>query len=390
MRVLYDHQIFQEQNFGGVSRYFTELYSNASGFSAEIAVVRSDNQHLLSLPGMKGRIRPYQVEIDAWLWKLKFRGKGRVYDLLQKIARRPTLGKVNVQNSIARIRSSQHDLFHPTYYDPYFLDALESRPFVLTVHDLIHEFFPEDFLPEDSTRLRKQILCQRATRIIAVSNTTKKDLVEYLGIDPNKIDVVYHGNSINSRICPSTSSAGLPNRYILFIGHRRGYKNFPLFVRAVADILIENSSLKLVCTGPPFTKAERSVFEQLSIADRMVHRTASDCELGALYAGAEMFVFPSLYEGFGLPILEAFVCGCPVVLSDTPTMREVAGEAALFFHPRDAPELRSAVSRILDDDTLKKTLVDRGHQREMMFSWQKTALETAAVYRRTLKCASPS
>ena len=101
-----------------------------------------------------------------------------------------------------------------------------------------------------------------------------------------------------------------------------------------------------------------------------------------------MFVFPSLYEGFGMPTLEAFACGCPVILGDTPAMREVAGGGALFFNPKSASELKTAVCRVLNDDALKKKLVERGRQREALFSWKKAASETAEVYRRALDCAA--
>ena len=388
MRILYDHQIFQEQDFGGVSRYFTELYSNRSAFDAEIAVVRSDNRHLFSLPEMENRVRPYQGEIDNCFWGLKFRGKRRLYDAIMKITRRPTPASTNLQHSVDRIRSSKYDLFHPTYYDPYFLEALGNRPFVLTVHDLNHEHFPDDFPPEDSTALRKQLLCTRATRIISVSKTTKNDLVETLGIDPEKIDVVYHASSIKPGSYPESALAELPTRYILYTGSRDGYKNFFFFVRAIADILHENRSLRLVCTGPSLKAEERSLFDQLEIADRLVHRTASDAELAALYARAEMFVFPSLYEGFGMPTLEAFACGCPVVLSDTPAMREVAENAAIFFPPARASQLKSAVRRVLSDEALKTTPVERAHQREAGCTWTTAALETAEVSRRALDRAA--
>ncbi len=295
---------------------------------------------------------------------------------------------MNRENSLTSLTSGHYDVFHPTYYDPYFLEALGNRPFVLTVHDFIHEYFPENFSPDDSTAFRKQLLCKRATRIISVSNTTKNDLVEILGIDPKKIDVVYHGSSIMSGSFPETAPVESPMRYILYMGNREGYKNFSFFVSAIADILIENRSLKLVCTGPVLKPEERSFFKQLAIADRVVHCTASDAVLAALYARAEMFVFPSLYEGFGMPILEAFACGCPVVLNDTPAMREVAGNAALFFNPKRPSQLRSAVCKVLSDDALKKTLVERGHQRGALFSWKKTALETAQVYRRALDSAA--
>jgi len=384
MRVLYDHQIFQEQEFGGISRYFAELYSNRSMFEAEIAVVRSDNRHLFSLPEMQNHVRPYKGEIDDWFWGLKFRGKKRLYDFIRTIALQPTTESVNRQHSIDRIQSSQHDVFHPTYYDPYFFESLGDRPFVLTVHDLIHEFFPGDFLPEDSTAIQKKNLCRKAARIIAVSNTTKNDLVERFGVDPNKIDVVYHGISINPANAAVADPGWLPNRYLLFTGGRTGYKNFTFFVRAVAGILREDAQLQLVCTGHPFTAEERSLFRELAIADRAFHCAASDRQLATLYSNAEALVFPTLYEGFGMPILEAFACGCTVVLSDTPATREIAEDAALLFNPTRASELADAVSKVLGNDVLKNTLVERGRQRASSFSWKTATSETAEVYRRAL------
>jgi len=388
LRVLYDHQVFEEQNFGGISRYFMELFSSNSGFEAEIAVKFSDNIHLLSRPSFRDRIQPFQSDLEGFLWGLKFRGKNRLYDLTAQILRRTKPGATNLENSLSSLTSGHYDVFHPTYFNPYFLESLRDRPFVVTIYDMIHEVFPEYFPLTDSTSARKRFLCEKATRIVAISHSTKKDLIEHFRINPEKIDVVYLASSLLGADLANPVTNPPSDRYILFTGNRWGYKNFFFFVRVIADILIEERSLKLVCTGPSLKPEERSYFEQLAIADRVVHRTASDAELAALYAHAEMFVFPSLYEGFGIPTLEAFAAGCPVVLSDTPAMREVAGNAALFFHPKRAAELRSAVCRVLSDDALKKTLVERGHQRQVLFSWKKTALETAEVYRRALDCAA--
>jgi glycosyltransferase involved in cell wall biosynthesis len=121
-----------------------------------------------------------------------------------------------------------------------------------------------------------------------------------------------------------------------------------------------------------------------------MHIPATDRKLTLLYRRAAAFVFPSLYEGFGMPILEAFACRCPVVLCDTPAMREIAADAGLFFRPNSSSDLAAAVSRILKDQALREDLVERGSQRATRFSWQKTAAETAAVYHRALNSASRS
>lgn len=385
MRVLYDHQVFEKQNFGGISRYFLELLSGHSGFEAEIAVTYSNNLHLLSHPRFRGRIQPLRNDAEEFLWGLTFRGKNRLHDLTGRILRRPKPGAANLENALDSLASGHFDVFHPTYFDPYFLESLGKRPFVLTVYDMIHEVYPEYFPLTDSTSARKRKLCEKATRIIAISHSTKNDLVQHFGTDPEKIDVVFLANSLKD-VRP-TNRAGNPptDRYILFTGSRWGYKNFSFFARVITDILIDHAPLKLVCTGDPFNAEERSFFDEHSISHLIEHRAAvSDDDLANLYAGAEMFIFPSLHEGFGLPTLEAFACGCPALLSDTPVMREIAGDAAIYFHPKSASELRAAARKVLEDSDLKNTLVSRGLKRVSEFSWQKTGKATVEVYRRAL------
>jgi len=384
LRVLYDHQIFEEQNFGGISRYFMELFSSNSGFEAEIAVKCSDNIHLLSHPSFRDRIQPFRSNLGDFLWGFNFRGKNRLYDLTAQILRRPQPGATNLENSLSSLTSGHYDVFHPTYFDPYFLESIGDRPFVLTIYDMIHEVFPEYFRETDSTSARKRFLCEKATRIVAISHSTKEDLIEHFGINPEKIDVVYLANSLMGADLANPVANRPSDRYILFTGNRWGYKNFFFFAQVIADTLIKNGPLKLVCTGPPFNAEERSFFEEHSISNLVEHHAACDSELASLVEGAEMFVFPSLYEGFGMPILEAFACGCPVVLSDTPAMKEIAGDAAMYFHPKSIAELRAAVHKVLEDDGLKRTLIDRGRERGSKFSWQKTSLETAEVYRKVL------
>lgn len=385
MRVLYDHQVFEMQNFGGISRYFVELFSEATKYEPEIALRYSNNLHLRDHHGLQYRVRPIPDLARGFLWGMEFRGKGRLYALMQRALRRHLPEAANAENSLETLGRGDFDLFHPTYYDPYFLGSLGRRPFVLTVYDMIHEIFPEYFRLTDATSSRKRTLCRRAARIIAISHSTKNDLIEIFGIEPDKIDVVYLASSLAGSLGSVHVEEPLPDRYILFTGSRWGYKNFPFLVRNISEILLSQISLNLVCTGDPFDEQEKEFFEALSIGHLVHHRaTISDSELARLYRGAEMFVFPSLYEGFGVPTLEAFACRCPVLLSDIPVMREIAGDAALYFNPKNSSELRTAVKRVLEDEALRRTLVDRGLKVISKYSWGKTRLETAEVYRRAL------
>lgn len=380
VRVLYDHQIFEEQGFGGISRYFTELIANLPLRDLEVALIRSDNQHLLSLPEMRTRIPSSKSEIQEWLWGWDFRGKRRLFEYMRRIAGKPSDDDLNRQHALDRIRNADFDVFHPTYYDPYFIDALGSRPFVLTVHDMIHELFPGNFAQDDPTSRRKRELCHRASRIIAVSESTKNDLITCFDIDPERIDVVYHGVSVSPEVRADSIAAHLPQNFLLFVGKRAGYKNFSFFVSSIADFLRQDRRLRLICTGEPFSVEERALLRRLAIAGNVMHVPASDSQLALLYRRAAVFVFPSLYEGFGMPILEAFACRCPVVLCNTAAMREVAGDAALFFEPGSSSDLVSVVSRVLIDEALKKDLTERGSRRATQFSWRKAAADTAAVY----------
>lgn len=384
MRILYDHQVFQEQTVGGISRYIMELFRNAGGFEAEIAIAYSDNRYLLSEPSLQRTVQPFGNQLKQFLWGLNFRGKGRIFDGTKRVFTHLDRRRSNLDNSRSRISDSVYDVFHPTYYDPYFMDVIGDRPFVLTVFDMIHEIFPEHFPLDDRTSVHKRILCEKAERIIAISLSTKMDLIRYFKVDSEKIDVVHLATSMGNGEPNHMSPRELPERFLLFTGNRGAYKNFFFFARAIVDILLEDDSLMLVCTGPAFSGVEKDFISNIGITGRVLHFSASDEEMARLYAGAEAFVFPSLYEGFGMTVLEAFACGCPAVVSDTPALREIAGDAAVFFDPKSMASTQQATRRVLYDRELQSSLIQRGHERNGLFSWQKTADETMNVYRKVI------
>jgi glycosyltransferase involved in cell wall biosynthesis len=168
-------------------------------------------------------------------------------------------------------------------------------------------------------------------------------------------------------------------KYLLFTGNRGGYKNFDLFIKAVAPLL-KKYDLRLICTARPFDKKETDLIEYLDIGNSVICRLVSEEELIALYARATAFVFPSLYEGFGIPVLEAFAAGCPAILSNTSSLPEVGGNGAVYFDPYSIDDIRTAIERVITSETLQKELIEKGKEQVKNFSWEKCARETMNVY----------
>jgi glycosyltransferase involved in cell wall biosynthesis len=303
VRVLYDYQAFMQRR-GGVSRYFSELIDalgRLDGFEAALPEMFSDNEYLR--------------QKRTLLTERHFKGKERIMAALNHF-------------SAARALRSSFDVFHPTYYRPYFLNALR-KPFVVTVHDMIHELYSEH-VRDDGTSRNKRLLCQKASFVIAVSANTKNDLCRLLDVPPDKVAVIPHATSLRFDGSPRL----VDRPYLLHVGGRSGYKNFAALMDTAALILPKHD-LDLVCAGgEDFSRAELAALREHGIADRLRHfKGLSSGQLTSLYHFASVFVYPSLYEGFGLPLLEAFACGCPVAASATSCIPEVAGNAAELFDP---------------------------------------------------------
>ena len=369
LKILYDHQVFTLQKYGGVSRYFCELYSHLltmDTIQPEISVLYSENWYYQQLFHEKINF-PDQKNLGKYL----------------NFGKYIIINKINEYNSKNRITAGNFDIFHPTYYNPYFLKYLKTKPFVLTVHDMIHELFPDVF-KRDNTAIHKKKVIKYATKIIAVSKNTKTDIIKFYDIDPQKIEVIHHGSSLHTLIPENTLN--LPEKYILFIGKRGAYKNFTFFVNSISSLLYEEKDLYLICAGGGvFSDDELSLLDNLKIRRKVLHVTNNtDSKLSQLYKNATLFVFPSRYEGFGIPILEAFSCGCPVAASNYSSLPEVGGEAVNYFDPYNSNSIKSVVEDIVHDKAVQDSLRIRGYQRLKLFSWENTALKTKKVYENLL------
>jgi len=363
MKIIYDYQIFSIQKYGGISKYFCELIKNLpTEHECKLSLLLSDNQYV------KEGYQYFKKRTVTWPDK-KFKGKG----FLNK-----KLYKINRLYSKHIISSNNYDLLHPTYYDTYFLHGLK-KPYIFTVHDLI-EFKFKELYRTNSLMPQMEKVIKSANRIISISENTKEDLINIFNINPEKIDVIYHG--FNKPLCN-----GEPNpfgRYILFVGKRGGYKNFITFASAVSVLLKKESDLKLICVGYPFSKEEIDDLRNLKILEKTISLGVNENKLNNLYYNAQVFVYPTLYEGFGMPILEAFANNCPVCLSNTSSLPEVAGNAGVYFDPNDRESILNAVEKVIYDSDYKKKIIDAGRNRLNNFSWKYCAEQTVNSYKKTL------
>ena len=364
MNILFDHQTFSLQNYGGISRYYTELIKGINRIpdnDAYLPLLVSNNVHLHEV-GI--HVRPFFSET-------------KIPKKLQ------TIYSLNEFYTICKLRHKRYDVFHATYYDPYFLPYLEGRPFVVTFLDMIHEKFGNQFSELAYNGViteQKRRLANKAARIIAISESTKRDLVDILSINPNKIDVIYLGSSFSTKRIKSTDHKTGDLPYLLFVGNRSMYKNFKGLLEAIHPVL-KGFGIKLLCAGGgAFTKSEKEFIQSLK-ADQLVEQySINDQTLPMLYQNALAFIFPSLYEGFGIPVLEAFACECPCIVSNKSSLPEVAGSAALYIDPTSSDSIVSAVEKLLNDSNLRESLIQKGREQLAKFSWQRTVTETLKLY----------
>jgi glycosyltransferase involved in cell wall biosynthesis len=283
-------------------------------------------------------------------------------------------------------------LFHATEH---LLMPLRGIPTVMTVHDLIFRHLPAHHKALNRWYLNwtMPLYCRRADHIIAVSETTRQDIISAYHLSPEKVTVIHEAAAPHFR--PQSAEAqrrvrqtyGLPDRYLLYVGTIEPRKNLERLLDAWAPLYQADDCPPLVIVGRRGWLSDGffAALEASPVQDGvMLTGYVPDADLPALYSAATAFVFPSLYEGFGLPPLEAMACGTPVICANVSSMPEVVGDAALLVDPEDALSIRQALRRITHDADLADELRARGTSRAAAFSWTRVAEETMAVYARLL------
>jgi glycosyltransferase involved in cell wall biosynthesis len=357
LKILYDHQIFSMQRYGGISRYFAALHAR---ISSRIVVAYSENEYIKHITLLMN------TALGRWLFSGHFK---RMYRWNRRFVQ-------------WHIKLGGYDVFHPTYYDPSFL-VHNKKPFVLTVHDMAHETYPDIFWDSAEVMDGKRQLIAGASAVIAISEYTCKDIIRFFPQAASKVSVVYHGYTFDEQLASTPVAA--PDRYLLFVGERDNYKNFLPMVTAIAPLLQEDNNLHLVCTGAhPFSAEEQQVLSDLKISPQCIQLNATDAEMKYLYSHALLFVFPSLHEGFGFPVLEAFANNCPVACSNNTALPEVAGDAAIYFDPLNADDMRASISQLLNNTGLQEKLKIKGRQRLALFTIDRCVENTVKVYQSVL------
>jgi glycosyltransferase involved in cell wall biosynthesis len=246
---------------------------------------------------------------------------------------------------------------------------------------MTHEKLAHLFPAEQKISQNKKYAVQRADHIICISESTKNDLIDILNISPDKISVIYLGYTNKTARHKNKLNSG-EKPYILYVGQRAAYKNFSCLLQAYASSPRLQRDFKLVCFGADrFSNDEINKIKDLNIKqENVVHLIGDDDLLSQLYSNASIFVFPSLYEGFGIPLLEAMSFNCPVVCSNTSSFPEVAGDAADYFDPCNLEEMISSIESVAFSTEKRNHLIERGLERIKLFSWEKCAEKTLKVY----------
>jgi glycosyltransferase involved in cell wall biosynthesis len=290
-----------------------------------------------------------------------------------------------VPRLLARLRA---DLYHSPYYlMPYWL----GLPTVLTVHDLIPLLLPRQSTWQARLLFRwaLSLALQASHRVIVVSGSTAQDLQRYFRVPAEQVSIIpeapdpaFHPRPL-AEVEAVRRKYGLPDSFVLYVGSNKPHKNLPCLIEAWSQVTKYGTRTTLVIAGvwDPRYPEPRLLAERLGLQNVRWLGPVPEADLPALYSAATLFVFPSLYEGFGLPVLEAMACGVPVIGSNTSSLPEVAGDAALLVDPTDAQSRAAAIAGLLEDESRREEMREKGLQQAARFSWDRTATMTLEMYR---------
>lgn len=360
MKILIDSQIFNQQNRGGISR-FISILSKGLGVSKKYVVFNpifySNNEYVLK----DRRILKITNKILFFFFKKPY--------LFNRLIINFYLKYLNI------------DIFITSYYDTYFLNNLKNVKLIVPVYDMIYEKFPSQILFSEKVINNKKNLLIRADFIIAISENTKKDILEcYPFIQADKIKVIHLGNSYIDFISKKfDNNLILPQNYFLFVGVRGGYKNFNWLIQKLSGIL-KKYKLNIICVGGGmFSNDEIQLFHNNLIYNHIFHIEANDIQLNELYRRAIAFFLPSLYEGFGFPIIEAMSNNCLVVLNRSSCLPEIAGDAGCYYDIDNDFQFNEVVLKILNDENYRHNQIIKGNENVKKFTWQKCISETTKL-----------
>lgn len=367
MQVVMDGVVFRDQRYGGISRIFREILPRMCALDPHLSIALLTMGRLRQPLPVHPRLHHWKLlPVDQMMrpWRLWWPIIDRVRMFVQRQALGPAAGR----------------LWHSTYYTRV---PNWDGPTVVTVYDLIYERFPYlfDRPVDEAFRRQKRACVLEADALICISEATRAEVLDYYGVPPERVWAVPLAASPAFRPIPLEPREPCDPPFILFVGGRVHYKNFWTLVRAYADWAARDE-VALVVVGAPPSRSEVAELSRLGVSKRVRWIVgADDAMLCRLYNRAAAFVYPSLSEGFGIPLLEALACGCPVVVSRIAAAEEVVGECAYYFDANDPDGLCLALDAALAEGR-NPAAVSRRLARAARFSWDRTAAETLAIYQR--------
>jgi glycosyltransferase involved in cell wall biosynthesis len=366
LRILYDHQVFSLQDAGGASRYHFELIRNLQGL---------DEIGIEILLGLNGSVMPFLSLQQA---------RTRVFG--RRTAVKPGLYRYAMNeffSAIAAPLRGQVDIYHPTLYRA--LPWVRRRGVVVTHHDCIHERFPHLFPNAASIIATKRKLFSQADTILCVSASSQRDLLHFYDVPEEKTHVVHHGFAPLCVVDKGAGQSGAETSapYLLYVGSRASYKNFGLLVEAFSRSGLAGSYRLLAMGGGAFSAQEKEQIASLQLTGSITLNPKGDeATLARAYRNAALFIYPSMYEGFGFPPLEAMSVGCPVLVNRTSSLPEVCGDAVFYFDSSDPEELAQRLRSIVEDQPGMASKRKLGERQVKLYDWSRCAQGTLAVYQK--------
>lgn len=366
LKVVFDYRIFMYQKHGGISRYFVSLFTSLK------KKVNPDT-FVCSPLFTNSYLRAVSRENVTGFYMANYKWDNQIKNTFVKL--------INRTGEFFLLFFNPPDIYHITYYDR-IPPHLKKTKMVVSVYDMIHELFPDEYAGNPSV-VKKQCI-EGADLVICISENTKRDLIRLFGIREEKIRVIHLGFSdfISDDSKKIDKPDYLANPFILFVGQRSGYKNFANLAKAFSFSSEIIKDFNLVCFGGGrFSDSEIFLLKELNIQDKTFQLDGDDDILQVCYTSASLFVYPSLYEGFGIPPLEAMSCETVVCCSNTSSLPEVVGDAAVLFDSDDVESITEAMCKVLYSPKLKDELISKGKKRVKNFTWEKCVTETLEAYK---------
>ena len=366
MRILYDGNIYALQPAGGITRYFGSLISRLpDNFAPSLVLGHTLNSNYPPHRNLK------VLQYDEF-HRLPFS-----YRLSLNYS------KIRDRAMRAGLARTRFDVIHPTYYTLLEDRAIDSYrgPVVITVWDMIHELFRAELDPDGGFAAQKRRAIEAAQRVICISENTRTDLLDRYPIPENKVVVTHLASELDESL--AHGSEVVPARpYFLFVGRRVWYKNFDGLLKAFAKVVSKCPELALCIVGEPLEDSENKRIADLGLSDRIeYYGYPNDEHLAKLYRCSRALVYPSRYEGFGLPPLEAMACGTVAVVCRTSSIPEVVGDAGVFFDPDSGDDLTDILDYLSRDESMRENLILKGRDQAKKFTWERTVAQTIEAYR---------